>query len=103
MEARTRLAGFSAADRQAPAWLLPSRGRTVLEVAPANAPGASPLVSFDAGFFDPNQPRHTLRIALVRELHNTVDGARQGTASDQISLQILQQVDWRGFAEKYLR
>lgn len=102
-EARARLAGFSEADRQAPAWLLPSRGRTVLEIVRANTPGASPLVSFDASFFDPKQPRHTLRIALVRELHNIVDGAQHATASDQISLQLLRQIDWQGFAEKFLR
>jgi hypothetical protein len=60
-------------------------------------------MSFDASFFDPKQHRHTLRIAPVRELHNTVDGAERGTASDQISLQLLQQADWRGFAETFLR
>jgi len=55
---RRDAARFSEADRQAPAWLLPSRGQTVLEVVRARPPGASPMVSFEAGFFDPKQSRH---------------------------------------------
>ena len=102
-EAKARLAAFGEAERQAPAWLLPSRGQRALEIVAARPPGASPLVAFDEGFFDPKQPRHTLRVALVRELHNIVDAAQGGTPSDQINLQVLQQVNWRAFADRFLK
>lgn len=102
-EARGQLAALGEADGQAPAWRLPSLGKNLVEVVPPGTPGASPLVAFDEDFFDVRQPRHTLRIALVRELHNIVDGAERGTASDRIGLQVLQQVDWRAFADRFLR
>lgn len=102
-EAKARLASLGEAERVAPAWFLPSGTRRALEVVAARTPGASPLVAFDEGFFDPKQPRHTLRIALVRELHNIVDSAQRGTPSDQINLQLLQQVNWRAFAERFLK
>lgn len=102
-EAKSRLQAMGTAERAAPAWYLPSGGQRVLDVVPQGTPGARPLVAFDPTFFDPKQPRTTLRVALVRELHNVADCAQRGVAACAIYLQVLQATDWRAFAEKFLR
>jgi len=102
-EAKDRLQSMSASERAAPAWLLRSRGQEVLELAPQGTPGALPLVAFDPTFFDPKQARSTLRVALVRELHNVADCAQRGVAACGIYLQLLQQTDWRAFADRFLK
>ncbi|HQR20732.1 MAG TPA: hypothetical protein PKV98_07690 [Burkholderiaceae bacterium] len=101
-DAKRRLAAMGAAERGAPAWFLPGRGQG-LELVPQGTPGAMSLVAFDPSFFDPKQPRTTLRVASVRELHNVVDCAQTGRAACAIYLQLLQQTDWRAFAERFLR
>jgi hypothetical protein len=102
-EAKGRLQSMSAAERAAPAWWLPTRGQKVLELVPQATPGARPLVAFDPTFFDPKQPRATLRVALVRELHNIADCAQRDVAACAIYLQLLQQTDWRAFADRFLK
>lgn len=102
-EAKGRLQSMGASERAAPAWLLPSRGQKVLELVPQGTPGALPLVAFDPTFFDPKQARGTLRVALVRELHNVADCAQRGLAACAIYLQVLQQTDWRAFADRFLK
>lgn len=102
-EAKSRMQSMSAAERAAPAWHLSSRGQSVLEIAAQGTPGARPLVAFDPAFFDPKQPRTTLRVALVRELHNVADCAQRGVTACAIYLQLLQQTDWRAFADTFLR
>lgn len=102
-EARSRLAAMSAVERSAPAWWLSPTTQMATEIVPPGTPGARPLVAFDPTFFDPNQPRHTLRIALVRELHNVADCAQRGVAACTIYLQVLQATDWRAFADRFLK
>jgi hypothetical protein len=102
-EAKGRLSGMAAAERGAPAWLLRTRGPNALQLVPQGTPGAHPLVAFDPAFFDPKQPRQTLRVASVRELHNVAERAQQGDAAAAIYLQLLQQVDWRAFADRFLK
>jgi hypothetical protein len=102
-EARGRLDSMDETQRRAPAWLLASRGKQALEIVPEGTPGATPLVAFDTSFFDPRQPRETLRIATIRELHNLADGAQRGSFPQTLYLQLLQQTDWRAFAERFLR
>ncbi|MCS7100903.1 MAG: hypothetical protein NZL99_04310 [Burkholderiaceae bacterium] len=101
-QAKSRLRSMSAAERTAAAWLRPSRGQQALEIVAAETPGAWPLVAFDPSFFDPRQPRDTLRVALVREVHIIAEGARRGAFPQTLYLHLLQQIDWRAFAERFL-
>lgn len=102
-EARSRLAAMSAAERSAPAWWLAPTTQMATEIVPQGTPGARALVAFDPTLFDPNQPRHTLRVAHVRELHNVVDCAQRGVTACTIYLQVLQATDWRAFADRFLK
>ncbi len=102
-EARSRLTAMGAQERAAAAWLLRSHRQQALEIVPQGTPGASPLVAFDPAFFGDGAPRTTLRIAMVRELHNVAECAQRGQAACAIYLQLLQQTDWRAFAERFLQ
>lgn len=104
--AQASLAAMSPAERAQPAWI--RRGDVPTE-APLVAPGQGvAVVAIDGRFFDPRQPRTTLRIALLRQLRRVVEDA-QDTKDDfksragRISLTAMQQLDWQQFAQRFLR
>ncbi|MBI1424770.1 MAG: hypothetical protein GC149_15095 [Gammaproteobacteria bacterium] len=102
-EAQKKLSAMTETQRNAPAWLRPSRGVQFLDIVDAGTAGASPLMAFDPNYFDPKQPRETLRIASVRELHNISERAARGSFPQTLYLQLLQQTDWKAFAERFLK
>lgn len=102
--AQAQLAAMSEADRKRPAHVKGNGSATEPGLVPEGSPGAAAVVAFDPGFFDAKAPRHAIRIALVRELHNVVDGAHaRRTLDARVDLLLLQQVDWREFAAKFVQ
>jgi hypothetical protein len=104
--AQQQLAALSPEQRSRPAWL--HRGDFPTSVPLVEPEQGVALVAIDGQFFDPKQPRETLRVALLRQLNHQVEGANGAernlvTRSAQICLTTLQQLDWRRFAERFLR
>jgi hypothetical protein len=104
--AQAQLAAMSPEQRSRPAWL--RRGDFPTSVPLVEPDQGVALVAIDGHFFDPKQPRDTLRVALLRQLHHQVEGANATernlvTRSAQICVTTLQQLDWQRFAERFLR
>jgi hypothetical protein len=103
--AQASLAAMSPAERAQPAWI--RRGDVPTE-APLVAPGQGvAVVDIDGRFFDPRQPRSTLRIALLRQLRRVVEDAQDTKDSfrgraGRISLTAMQELDWQQFAQRFL-
>jgi len=102
-EARRRLAAMDETQRRAPAWLLRRQDGQLLNVVAEGTPGAMPLMAFDATFFDPKQPRETLRIASVRELQNVADGVQHDAFPQSVYVALFHQIDWHAFADRFLK
>lgn len=104
--AQASLAAMSPAERARPAWI--RRGDVPTE-APLVAPGQGvAVVSIDGQFFDPRQPRHTLRVATLRQVRRVLEDAQDPKDSlrsraGRIGLITMQQLDWRQFAQRFLR
>ena len=96
------------AERQRPAWQGRNAPSNEAGLVPEGTPGASPLVAFDPDFFDAGAPRHEVRIALVRQLHNTAYNEHRRAPTEvnvaaRANLLLLQQIDWRQFVAKFIR
>lgn len=106
--AKAQLAAMSEAERKRPAWVKGQGSATDSGLAPEGTPGAAALVAFDPTFFDARAPRHAIRIALVRELHNVAYVAHRGAPATanldaRVGLLLQQQIDWRAFAAQFLQ
>ena len=106
--AESQLASMSEAERKRPAWVKVSGSSTETGLVPENTPGAAPVMTFDSTFFDTKLPRHTIQIALVRELPTMADRAHRGAPSitnqdARVNLLLLQQTDWRQFVDRFVR
>ena len=106
--AEAQLASMSEAEHRRPAWQGRNAASNEAGLVPEGTPGSSPLISFDPDFFDAGAPRHEIRIALVRKLHTTAYNAHRRAPTEvnvaaRANLLLLQQTDWRQFAEKFVR
>lgn len=108
--AEARLGSMTPAERARAAWVRPyaQRATDPLDISLVDEGQGDALVGLDDGFFDPKQPRHQLRLALVRELQGLVEVAHgrdqgSGTVDERVALILFQQVDWRDFAQRFLQ
>jgi hypothetical protein len=107
--AESRLAAMTPTERARAAWIRPYADRAAdrFGINLVDEGKGHALVAFDEAFFDARQPRHQLRIAMVRELQALADVAHgpeqgSGTVDERVALLLFQQVDWRDFAQRFL-
>lgn len=108
--AEARLASMSAAERGRPAYVRDQRATPDDERFGIGLVGEGEghaLLALDGAFFDPAKPRHQVRIATVRELQQLAEianGREQGpgTVDERAALMLLQQLDWRDFASRFV-
>lgn len=109
-EAEQRLAAMSPQERARPAWMDGDPNQHQLRV-PLMAEGqGAQVMAMDPNYFDPRKPRTTMRVARVRGVRRMVEEAREPDRGDpnrtithRAQLTLLQQVDWRAFAQRFLQ
>jgi hypothetical protein len=101
---------MSEQERARSAWIDadPNHHQTEVPLVPEGQGAA--VMAIDPEFFAPNRPRTVMRVALVRQMHHFAEGAFQpdrgdpaNTFVERTNLTFFQQVNWREFAEKFLK